>query len=74
MYISTISAPNVAPKAAAVVSLPPRPNVVTSPVSVTPWKPATTATFPSDKTSRIRLGSIFVIRASVWLLSVLMPA
>ena len=31
VYISTDSAPKATPRAAAVVSLPPRPNVVTSP-------------------------------------------
>ena len=49
--------------ATAVVSEPPRPNVVMSPASVIPWKPATTTMLPASKASSTRFGSISKIRA-----------
>ena len=50
--------------ATAVVSEPPRPMVVMSPLSSRPWNPATTATFPSARAASTRLGSTLRIRAS----------
>ena len=51
--------------ATAVVSLPPRPSVVTSPSGVTPWKPATTTTRSRSRCARARVGSILRMRASL---------
>ncbi len=40
--------PSAAASATAVVSDPPRPSVMMSPRALTPWKPATMATWPSS--------------------------
>ena len=59
--------------ATAVVSLPPRPSVVMSPSSSTPWKPARTTIFPASSASRKRAVSIDLMRALRCVLSVTMP-
>jgi len=57
-----------------VVSEPPRPRVVTSRSSDTPWKPATTGTFPSARVWRSRSPFTSRIRARPWKVSVMIPA
>src|SRR6266851_2939729 len=64
--ISQLSAFSAAASATAVVSDPPRPRVVTSRSSVTPWKPATTGTLPPLSSSRMRSGLMAWIRAREW--------
>ena len=53
------------PSATAVVSLPPRPSVVTSLAVDTPWKPATSTTSWSSSASRIRSALTSRMRALV---------
>ena len=73
--ISHTSAPSAAARATAVVSDPPRPSVVTSSeLCDTPWKPATSTTFPSSSASRMRCAFTSMMRALVWPLSVTIPA
>ena len=55
------------------MSLPPRPSVVISRSVLTPWKPATTATFPAANASRTRSPLISKIFALVCEVSVMMP-
>jgi len=59
--------------ATAVVSLPPRPSVVTSLSRETPWKPATITTRPRSSSAWIRSPRSSRMRASLWRLSVMMP-
>jgi hypothetical protein len=56
--------------ATAVVSEPPRPRVVMSPSSSSPWKPATTAISPRFSESVSRSASMERMRALAWALSV----
>ena len=57
------------------VSLPPRPSVVTSLLSwLTPWKPATSTMLPSSSAFRRRCGVTCTIRASPCFAVVIMPA
>ena len=59
--------------ATAVVSEPPRPRVVISLAVETPWKPATTHTFPSARASRTRSPRTSRIFALPWAVSVMIP-
>src|SRR5690554_1596749 len=74
LKMSMRSTPRATPSTAAVVSLPPRPRVVTWPSSVTPWNPATTATRPFRKWASTGSGSARSTRALPKLSSVMMPA
>ena len=57
------------------VSLPPRPSVVTSLLSwLTPWKPATSTMLPSSSAFRSRCGVTCTIRASPCFAVVIIPA
>ena len=71
--ISQTSASSAAASATAVVSLPPRPRVVTSFSRETPWYPATMTTLPRSSASRIRTGRTSTMRALLWAPSVMMP-
>ena len=53
---------------------PPRPSVVTSRSVETPWKPATTGTWPAARASRSRSPRTSRILARVWSVSVMIPA
>ena len=65
--MSQRSASKAAAKATAVVSDPPRPNVVMRPSGEIPWKPATTATFiPSPNLAMMLSLGISSIRADEW--------
>src|SRR5699024_12687158 len=72
--ISTLSARNDAPNAAAVVSLPPRPIVLISPSSVLPWKPATTTTSCVFSSCLILPAFTFLLLGSFYLTSVINTA
>ena len=61
-------------KATAEVSDPPRPSVVASPPSFTPWKPATMATEPLSSARRTRSGFTALICAVPNWASVMKPA
>ena len=58
VQISHTIAPNAAATAAPVTSLPPRPRVVISYVSVIPWNPVMITTRPAPSSPRIRFVSI----------------
>ncbi len=60
--------------ATAVVSLPPRPSVVMSPLASMPWKPATTGMRPSSRAFRMRSLCTFTIFALLCVPFVSMPA
>jgi hypothetical protein len=62
---------DAAAMATALVSDPPRPSVAIRLSGATPWKPATTATWPMPKRSISRSPSMSVMRAAPWALSVL---
>src|SRR5688572_19118539 len=59
--------------ATAVVSLPPRPSVVTSRLYETPWYPAITTIRPREISSWTRNGRTSIMRASMWRSLVMMP-
>ncbi len=63
----------MAANATAVASDPPRPRVVISRSTETPWKPATTGTLPPARASRRRSPLTSLILARVWSLSVMIP-
>ena len=71
--MSHLSAFNAAARATAEVSEPPRPNVVISPSSVTPWNPATTIIFPSSRFFLNLSVLISIILALEWTFSVKIP-
>jgi len=64
---------SAAASATPVRSEPPRPKVVTSPSSVVPWKPATTATLPAARAAPIRSAVMRLMRARVCASSVTRP-
>ncbi len=68
--ISHTSALSAAASATAVVSDAPRPSVVISPSSVTPWKPGSTGIPPRASSSRMRDVSMRRMRARAWSSSV----
>ena len=60
--------------ATAVVSEPPRPSVVMSPLASMPWNPATTGMAPSSSASKMRSLCTLMMRALLWVPLVSMPA
>jgi hypothetical protein len=56
-----------------VVSDPPRPRLVISRRSLTPWNPATITMLSCSRACSSRNGVILMMRALVWLSVVMMP-
>lgn len=69
-----MSAPMAEATAMAVRSDPPRPRVVISPSSVSPWKPAMMTISSRSRCLRIWSGVMLLILALVWMPLVTMPA